>query len=255
MLVIGVMLGSFLCCQARRMKLKEQGKPVKNSRSICLHCKKKLKWHDNIPIISWLILRGKCRFCHKKIGAIEVLAEILTGAMLVFLATTINIETASGIEWARFITVAIFSLVLDYLAIYDGLYGELPNLCLTILIVCAIIALIPQLWTGFLVAPFLAGGLYGGIYFVLYLVSKGKWVGDGDYILALAIGLVLGNMWLAVFSLFLANLSALLVMLPMLKKSKNRQIYFGPFLAFSFVVIYVCAGEILSVVTVATGAL
>lgn len=255
MFVLGCVFGSFLCCQARRMHLKGAKKPVKNSRSVCLHCHKKLKWYDNVPIISWLMLRGKCRFCHQKIGGAEILAEILSGVALLLIATTINVETASVLAFVKFVLVAIFTLLLLYLAIYDGLYGELPSVVLTILVICAIITLIPQMWTGFLVEPLLAGLLFGGIYLTLYIISKGKWVGDGDWVLALAIGLVLGNAWLAILALFVANFSACLIMIPFLKKLKNHQIYFGPFLALSFVVVYATANFWLSIITVATGTL
>ncbi len=263
MFVMGCAFGSFFCCQARRMHLKEitakASKTKKKTaflgtRSVCLHCLKKLKWYDNIPVVSWIILRGKCRFCHKKIGVGEILSEVLVGIGFLTLATTINIETAGALEWAKFVTVMIFATVVFFLAIYDGLYGELPNLILTISILCAIITLIPQMWTGFLVDPFLSGSLYGGLYLLLYIVSKGKWVGDGDWILALSIGLALGRPWLALIALFVANFSACLVMLPLLKKSKNRQIYFGPFLVFSFVVVYALSDQLLRIITVTAGA-
>ena len=253
MFVLGCALGSFLCCQARRMHLKEAKKPIKNSRSVCLNCKKQLKWYDNIPIFSWLILRGKCRFCHKKIGIAEVLAEVLTGVALLLIATTINLEAATMLEWARFMTTIILTLVLIFLAIYDGLYGELPVIFLVISVVCAIITLIPQLLTGFSVDPFLSGLLYGGLYLILYIVSKGKWVGDGDWVLALAIGLALGSPWLSFVALFIANLSASIIMLPSLKKTKNHQIYFGPFLVLSFVIVYATANFWLSVIAIPTG--
>lgn len=102
------------------------------------------------------------------------------------------------------------------------------------------------MWTGFLVEPFLSGALFGGIYLILYIISKGKWVGDGDWVLALSIGLVLGNPWLSMIALFVANFSACLVMIPFLKKVKNHQIYFGPFLVFSFVVVYMMTDLLLS---------
>ena len=88
----------------------------------------------------------------------------------------------------------------------------------------------------------LAGGaILGGLYLVLYLVSKGKWVGDGDWLLALAIGLVLGSPWLAVVALFLANFSATVIMYPSIKKKDSHRFHFGPFLVFAFVVTFALA--------------
>lgn len=234
MFVLGAIFGSFFCCQVRRSEEK-----TKSRRSICLHCKKKLKWYDNIPIISWLILRGKCRNCRKKIGLAEIISEVASALALISLGSTIKVETATAGEWLTFILITIFTLSLLFLAIYDGITGELPVIALIISIILAALTLIPKFQTGFSAMPFASAGLFGGIYLVLYLVSKGKWVGDGDWILASAIGLALGHPWLVMVALFVANLSACLIMYPIVKKKKNHQIYFGPFLVLSFVVVYI----------------
>lgn len=256
MFVIGTIFGSFFCCQVRR-----EGK-IKSRRSICLHCKKKLKFYDNIPIVSWLILRGRCRNCHKKIGYAEIISEIGSGLALLSIATTINVETVTLAGWFEFALITIFTLSLLFLAIYDGITGELPTLGLTISVICAIIPLILRLGNNFLVAgffdfqtlfsgismPLLSGLLFGGIYLGLYLISKGKWVGDGDWILAGAIGLALGHPWLSAIALFIANFSACLIMYPAVKKRKNHQIYFGPFLVAAFVITYTFSDFFISMI-------
>ena len=266
MFVLGACLGSFLCCQARRLRLREmqKGKHRKkplSPRSVCLHCHKQLKWYDNLPVISWLILRGKCRYCHKKIGLAEILSELGTG--LAFIAVTFGFEyfangasiitvfeSADIIGIATLITTLILSLVLIFLAIYDGLYGELPSLCLTLSIICAIITLTLRTWASFSVAhfapdlivqPLLATLILGGLYLVLYLISKGKWVGDGDWLLGTAIALALGTPWLALITLFLANLTACLVMYPIVKSKRTHKIHFGPFLVIAFFITYAFA--------------
>ena len=261
MFILGSAFGSFFCCQVRRREEKKHPSSLPN-RSICLHCRKKLKWHDNIPIISWCILRGKCRNCHKKIGSAEIISEFASGLALLFIATTINVETATPENWLIFTFVTIFTLSLLFLAIYDGLTGKLPVLGLTISSICAIIPLILHLGNNFLVVgffnletllleikmPLLSALIFGGIYLALYLVSKGKWVGDGDWILAGAIGLALGHPWLSMVAIFIANFSACLIMYPAVKKSKNHQIYFGPFLVLSFVIVYTFSDFLISVI-------
>ena len=250
MFILGSCLGSFLCCQARRLRLKETGKKPLGSRSVCPNCKHKLKWSENLPLISWLIQKGKCKKCGKKIGAAEILSELLTG--LAFLGLSISFfQTESALitttvtDWIIFITTLLLTLTLIFLAIYDGLYGELPCLCLTFSAICAIIIVILKLWSFFSASgnfswqPILdllfAVLILGGIYLFLYLISKGKWVGDGDWILGTIIALALGTPWLALIALFSANFSACLVMLPKVRKRKNRTVYFGPFLVFAFV--------------------
>ena len=246
--VIGSSLGSFLCCQARRMHLKStsKGKSKKlSSRSVCLDCGYQLRWYDNIPIISWLFLRGKCRKCGKKIGLAEILSELGLGLAFLALGTTINIGSASPLAWATFIFTLILVIFLGFLSIYDGLYGELPTLFLTISIICAIIVLCLKEWLilssssfspNIILDPIASVAILGGLYFVLYLVSKGKWVGDGDWILGTALGLALASPWLALITLFIANVLACLVMAPVVKKSRNKRVYFGPFMVIAFVI-------------------
>ena len=252
--ILGACMGSFLCCQARRLRLKEKGKKPLGQRSVCPKCHCQLKWYDNLPIISWLILKGKCRKCGKKIGLAEILAELGIGLSFLVIGTTINPELSTPLAWLTFVLSLIFVSSLGFLAIYDGLYGELPSLCLTFSTICAIIIVILREWTSFSSWSNLANHLWdiilsvvilGGLYLLLYLVSKGKWVGDGDWVLGTAIALALGRPWLCLIVLFISNLLACLTMLPFLKKSKK--IYFGPFLAVAYVIVITFANFFLSV--------
>lgn len=258
--IIGACLGSFLCCQACRFRRKELDQKPLGHRSVCNHCHYKLKWYDNIPIVSWLILKGKCRKCGKIIGLAELLSELGTGITFVMLAFYVLIvggyqvflsctSYLAGPPLPLIIAMGIvlFVLVLSFifLAIYDGLYGELPSLCLTFSVICAIIMLTLKEWAILSISSFTPELIYkpllsflilGGIYLVLYLISKGRWVGDGDWLLGTAIGLTLFEPWLALVALFLANITACLVMYPIVKSKKNHHIHFGPFLVVAFVI-------------------
>lgn len=247
---IGACLGSFLCCQARRLHLRTTKTKSKNffgRRSICLHCHRQLKWYDNLPIVSWLLLGGKCRHCHHRIGCAEILSELGLGLSFLCLGTTVNISDGSILIWTNFIIILTFMTIIGFLAIYDGIYGELPSIILYLSIVLAALSLTTQELLLLSVAPFsnlsllnpvLSVLILGGTYLVLYLVSKGKWVGDGDWLLATAIAIALSHPWLAINALFVANLTACLVMLPLVKKQKTRRIHLGPFLVVGFVVTY-----------------
>ncbi len=250
MFILGAALGSFLCCQARRLHLRSEGQKPLGSRSVCLHCRKKLAWYENIPIISWLALRGKCRKCGKKIGLAEFLSEL--GSALAFTLVSLNFDfsTLTPLSIATFITTLILATLLIFLAIYDGLYGELPLLILTFSIVCAIIVSIGRLAQIFLTSSFQiqsileifgSVAILGGTYLTLYLISKGKWVGSGDWLLGIAIGFALMSPWLALITLTLANLLATLIMLPQMRSRKDHKIYFGPFLVIAFVIVYAFA--------------
>ena len=272
--IVGACLGSFLCCQARRLHLRtaEPVRPTKptkatksksakspirlGKRSVCLHCGYQLKWYDNLPLISWLVLKGKCRKCGKKIGLAELLSEFGVGlAFLTFglglqfrgITLEIMLDSQPLITWLSLATMLlVFIPLLAFLAIYDGLYGQLPTLYLTFSIICAIIIITLREWASFsnlatlgqhLVDLLFAFLILGGLYFVLYKVSKGKWVGDGDWLLGTALALALGTPWLALLTLFIANFLACLVMLPTLKRNKTHQIYFGPFMVIAFIIV------------------
>lgn len=300
MFVVGACVGSFLCCQARRLRL-SISKVRLGKRSVCLDCGKQLKWYDNVPIVSWLMLGGKCRYCRKRIGVAEILAEV--GMGLAFLGLGMRFWQNGGslsvlqgdgmseswtmlglgpelgpLEWIGWGAMVMLIISLGFLAIYDGLYGELPSLCLTFAIICAILEVILKQWSLFLTGgfspnlvwePLAAVAILGGVYLLLYVVSRGAWVGDGDWLLGVALGLALASPWLALVTLFLANLLAVTVSLPQVaRQTASREgrgrsqqhkgtkiersakvagpletkVYLGPYLVVAFGVVWTIAG-------------
>lgn len=257
--IIGCAVGSFLCCQARRLRLRtsrsSKGKTALGSRSVCLHCHYQLRWYDNIPLVSWLLLRGKCRKCHADIGIAEPLSELGMGLAFLAIGTTIEVASASALSMGIFIIAVLLTVVLGFLAIYDGLYGELPTIFLIISIICATLLLVLREWASLSITPFSPENILyplgsvlvlGGLYLLLFLASKGKWVGDGDWLLGTAIGLALGTPWLALIALFITNISACIVMVPFLKKHHTKKIYLGPFMVLAFVITYTFADFFIS---------
>ena len=261
--VLGACLGSFLCCQARRLHLRTTPKSSAKTktksvhlgaRSVCLSCGYQLKWYDNLPIISWLILKGKCRQCGHKIGLAEILSEL--GVGLAFLALgfgaqlngiTIESTCINPTEFITFVSALIFTTLLAFLAVYDGIYGQLPTIFLTFSIICAIIIATLREWASLSVVadfwPSLSHDLLnllfamlilGGLYLLLCQVSRGKWVGNGDWLLGTAIAIALGTPWLALIALFFANFLACIVMLPVAKQRHHHKIHFGPFMVIAF---------------------
>lgn len=240
MFILGACIGSFLCCQARRLHYRESHKKSLGPRSVCMNCKKQLKWYENLPIVSWVIQGGKCRKCKAKIGLAEILSELATAIAFTMLGATISIETASTLEWIIFGTTLALIISLAFLAIYDGIYGELPNFALVISLVLAVAVFVVKNWNIWSWPIFLdtlfAISILGGIYLFLYLVSKGKWVGDGDWLLGVIIATALGKPWLALITLFISNITACFVMYPFVKSKSKKQIYFGPFLVIAYTI-------------------
>lgn len=255
--VLGACMGSFLCCQARRLHLRYSKHRTLGARSVCLGCGRQLEWYDNIPIISWIILGGKCRKCHRRIGIAEFLSEIGMALAFVGIGTTFDPWSANAFLWVRFVLLLCFMLAAGFLAIYDGLYGELPVAFLIIGVLMGGAMMVfnqisVSITDGFsldlIYRPLIAVAILGGLYLVLYLVSKGKWVGDGDWILGVAIAMALFEPWLALAELFLANALASIVMLPYVIKKRKTKIYFGPFMVVAMVVVITFARQILDVV-------
>ena len=254
--MLGAAMGSFACCQAWRMRLKQEGKKNPGKRSVCLSCRRKLTWRENIPLISWTVQRGKCRRCGAKIGAAEIVSE-LTAAIVFALIAYYYIwqygETGMPLmEIAKVAMVFITMIGMMILAVYDAKWGEMPTKVLTFVNACAIMYVILRfvgLYLDGLSAEIVPGLINGGIgvvlmagtYLVLSKVGEGKLVGDGDWLLCLAIALILGHWWLALVAMCVANILALLAGLPgvIKRKEKNAKIYFSPYLVVAFVVTFV----------------
>lgn len=229
----GAGLGSFACCQARRLHEKHN-----SPRSLCEHCKAQLKWYENIPIFSWLFQRGKCNHCKKPIGKAELVSELLvglafTGLGFYLLSSSLEFNLLTILSC---LLVTIILIIASILAIYDALYHEFPTFLLWILVALCAIPAAYNLYNsnfslGLLKSLGFATLILPGLYLFLYTISKEKLVGAGDWILCLAIILLLLQWEAAFLTLFLSNLLASLYGLPLLlKKSKNKTVPFGPFL-------------------------
>jgi len=250
--IVGAGMGSFVCCQAQRQRLLFMKKRKLGKRSVCLKCGYQLKWYDNVPIFSWIMLRGKCRKCGKKIGGVEIISEILMGLAFLFVGVYFSdFWRFSGVDWAYFCSIMVFVVILGYLAIYDGKWGGLPVLGLTFSVICAIISLILKDWRLFLStqsfqivldslpSTIIGVGILAGTYFLLYFISREKFVGGGDWILGLALAIALGDWWLALLALTISNVLAAIVMVPVARKRKKAKIYFGPWMILGFFIVFV----------------
>ena len=255
--LLGAAFGSFACCQAWRIKKNDRSK-----RSHCMHCKYQLKWYDNVPIVSWLMLGGKCRKCHKKIGYIEILAEL--GLAIVYILSFLFWPAKNGllalqlIEWVKFIIFLLILVVFAILFVFDARWKELPvgllatSTCMALVYWGIIVYQSYNLYGGYDWWKFVLALLFlPGLYYLLYKVSNEKWVGGGDWILCLPLVLLLGgNMWLSLICVFLSNIIGCLTMLPVMAKKKAGQkhvmIPFGPFLIIGFLVTFFAEGWIMT---------
>ena len=179
--ILGVIIGSFLNVVAYRYGT---GQGVARGRSKCFSCRQTLAWYELIPIISFLILRARCRSCKSKISWQYPLVELITG--LVF----------AGIFWSFGLSLFILLLwiaaaLLIAIAVYDWHHFIIPD---GLVYAFMVVALIFSLTAGFYSLSstlIVTVGLF--IFFwALWYFSGGAWMGFGDAKLVVGIGLLLG---------------------------------------------------------------
>lgn len=256
LIILGAALGSFIGVLVWRIKHNtdldervESGKLTRksanskklswiNGRSICEKCKHKLSVSDLIPILSWIFLCGKCRYCDKKIGILPLLLEIgvATAFVVSYLFWPIELNAMGIILLVIWLLIVV---ILTTLLIYDARWYLLPNKLVFPLIALSVIFAILNYFfvQNLYIVDFITTIVYGmipiaGVYGFLWVISRGEWVGFGDVKLGIAIGLLLP--WQqGLIVLMAANILGILAVLPNLinKKLKLRsKIPFGPFL-------------------------
>ena len=265
--VLGAVMGSFVGAMTWRMR---HHRDWVRGRSECEHCHHQLAAVDLIPIISYLSLRGKCRYCRKPIGKTALILEV--GSGLAFLASALLLPSALAQTWLSpvesFISLdAMTSLTLGLWFVcltlmialfnYDLHWRLLPNKLVFPLIgvsfiLSAVIGFgIEHLSVGRWLLNLAMGMVpIAGVYGLMYLISNGRWIGLGDVKLGLAIGCLV-PWWGGIIVLFLSNLLGSLVAVPKLidhKVKGSTQIPFGPYLITSTYLVFLLGWVIKSLV-------
>ena len=211
---------------------------IANDRSRCLSCRHTLSAIDLIPLVSWLLTKGRCRYCRKPIGTFEPLIEVGAAAVFVSLFLCWPGDLASGLEVTKLILWLIASIALIMLFAYDVKWFLLPNIlvAVTVVVGLAVSAItISQATQPILALTSIVYSvlILSGIYAVLWGASKGAWIGFGDVKLGLGLALLLADWRLAFIALFAANAVGSLIVLPQLligRVSRTTRIPFGPLL-------------------------
>ncbi len=257
LVVLGLCLGSFVNALVWRLHEQEKGQKSKSKgrkstraqglrpskdlsiiqgRSMCPHCEHELSALDLIPVVSWLTLRGRCRYCPKPISWQYPFVELFTAVLFVFSYLFWPLAwNAPGV-----VSFSVWLILLTgfvALAVYDLHWMILPNRIIFPLMYMAaglvIYLAAEQKDVGILLAAGLSVLIAGGLFYGLFIMSKGRWIGGGDVKLGFLLGLAVQEPAQAFLIIFLASGLGTLVVVPgmALKKvtSKSR-IPFGPFL-------------------------
>ena len=229
--IFGGVMGSFYGVVGQRLP---KGENFTTSHSECDDCKETLKLYDMIPIISYIINRGRCRYCGEKIPVMLPLLEITTG--LLFAVSYYSY----GISFDLLIALGIISLLILVL-VSDLLYFIIPDEVIIFFIFYFIIVQFLNLGFNGVCIKIVNGlFLFLLMYFIMWLGEKifnRECLGGGDVKLLFIFGLILEPI-LGVFSIFLGSLIALPVAIVILYTNREHMIPFGPFLLIAFALIY-----------------
>lgn len=269
LVVFGLAFGSFV--NAWVWRVHQQSLPKKKraasdkelsiarGRSMCPHCKHTLAWYDLLPVISWLALRGKCRYCHKAVSRQYPAVELVTVALFVvsYLFWPQDLAPQSSVfslQSSVFVLWLASLVCLMALFVYDVRWMLLPNrIVLPLTVVAGLSAIVTVIAAD---NPFIAIlkvvgaiAIASGVFYVLFQVSAGRWIGGGDVKLGFALGLLLAKPELAFVMIFLASVIGIIAALPSLLKGKGNmqsKMPFGPCLIAATVVMVLFGDRIVT---------
>ncbi|MCK9453661.1 A24 family peptidase [Sulfurimonas sp.] len=256
--ILGVLLGSFLNVVILRVPKDET---VILGFSHCPSCRNTLKpWH-NIPLFSWIFLRGKCAFCASKISLQYPMIELISGLILLLLAMKFGLNLPALLIGFSFLTLLALSMI-------DFKYKMVPDSLNLLALIFAIFGAwsIDGIFTNFQNALLFAGGFTLLRFAISYALTSSahrhakktitSWsknyhtypfieaMGEGDIMVAATMGALLG-VKLTLAAIFLSALLALPVMLFVMKGSKEEQrVPFVPFLAMATFIVYIFDSQI-----------
>lgn len=231
-LACGMIIGSFLNVCIYRIPLKLS---IAKGRSFCPHCHSKIAWYDNLPVLSYLLLRARCRNCNGPISIIYPAVELLTGGLFALCFWKF------GLSW-QFLSSIVLISGLIVISFADLRHQIIPD-----------VLSLPGILLGFTFSFFvpgfswlnsLLGVLLGGVFFYLLALSgrllfKKESLGGGDIKLAAMLGAFLGwkKLVLVFFiSSFLGALVGIILIFSIKGFRSKRIIPFGPFLALATLV-------------------
>jgi len=227
---LGACLGSFANVCIYRLP---KNKQIVSGRSFCPKCKKKINWYDNLPLISFFLLNGKCRNCNKVIPVRYLIVELITGiSFLLIYLNFKNLNTIIFLSILILILIIVFFIDLENFIIPDTLNFSIMGLAL-------FKNFLPNFNTSLIheINQSIIGGMVGyiSIWLIIYLYKTFKKIdgmGLGDAKLMAGIGFLFG--WQSIpFVLFVSSILGLIFVVPsLIKKQKNMrtEIPFGPFI-------------------------
>jgi leader peptidase (prepilin peptidase)/N-methyltransferase len=235
--VFGLIIGSFLNSVIYRLSIK---KDFLFGKSQCPNCNHVLSWYDLIPLASFLILKGKCRYCKNPISIQYPLVEFITGALFVLLTwQSIDLLASNALfGFLRLCFLLLISCFLIIIFVYDFKHYIIPDkIIFPAILIIGSWYLLASIAFDFYTKNNMLNGIYSALgaslfFLFIVLVSRGKWMGMGDVKLAFFMGLFLGfpKIITALFLAFFIGAVIGVILIFSGKKNLKSEIPFGPFL-------------------------
>ncbi|MBC5806339.1 MAG: prepilin peptidase [Candidatus Eremiobacter antarcticus] len=224
--ILGAAIGSFLNVVIHRTPRSES---IAYPGSRCTACGHSLSWSDNIPVLSWLALRGRCRYCKAPISARYMVVELMTAAVFALAV----LEFGAGLAGVRAALLGTFLIAtmfidIDHLLILDSI--TIPVAAAGLLLSIALHQALSALE-----GAFLGAALFGAV----YLISRGRGLGLGDVKLAACLGIFLGlaNGITAFAASFVIGALLALPVLALSSRGRKDVLPFGPFLVLAALIV------------------
>lgn len=229
--ILGLAIGSFLNVIIDRVA---NGKKI-GGRSYCDHCGKQITWYDLIPLISFILLQRKCRYCKKKISLFYPIVEFVTALLFVLTWLFIPLYQTTPINYPTVVKILYLAIISCLVVIFftDLKYQIIPDQVQIVFFVLAFfLVLFSKELPSIVPARLLAGFIVLLPIGLIFLISKGKAMGFGDVKLAFIIGFFLGvkdGLLALYFAIILGALAGVFLIL-LKRKNLKSTIAFGPFL-------------------------
>lgn len=231
-------------------KATQEDYSILHGRSMCPKCHHTLAPKDLVPVLSWVTLKGKCRYCHKPISWQYPLVELLTAVVFVvsYLLWPFEFDAYGIFRLGIWLVFMVFFMALS---VYDIHWYELPDrVVFPLMYVAAAQVLVSAAWqesAAVLWQSALGGVLIFGLFWIIYQISKGEWIGGGDVKLGMVLGLLVGTPMRAVLVIFFASLVGIVASLPMLvskRAARGLHIQFGPALILGAIIVQLYGTQI-----------